>query len=260
MKKILKLNHQAAELVRAGKKTSTWRLDDDKDLRVNDHISFIDKVNSKDPSTWQEFGDTVITSIIEKRFGDLTAVNFEGSENYSTNDEMIKAFQRFYGENIDYNSPVKIIHFDPLAVSPNKAKILGLPTEVRLYADGGSRGNPGPSAGGFAILDMDDNVVKKSGKYLGITTNNQAEYHSLKGGVEAAREIGAKRVHVFMDSLLVVNQMKGIYKIKNRDLWPIHQAIKQIITAFEEINFTHIPRELNKLADSIVNETLDNVK
>ncbi len=260
MNKILKLNHQAAELIRLGKKTSTWRLNDDKDLRVNDHISFVDKVNSKDPKTWVEFGDTIVTSIIEKRFGDLTSSNFEGSENYSTNDEMIKAFQRYYGENIDYNSPVKIIHFDPLIISPKKAQTLGLPTEIKLYADGGSRGNPGPSAGGFAILDMADNVVKKSGKYLGVTTNNQAEYHSLKGGVEAAREIGAKRVHVFMDSLLVVNQMKGIYKIKNRDLWPIHQAIKKIITEFDEISFTHIPRELNKLADSIVNETLDSLK
>ncbi len=132
--------------------------------------------------------------------------------------------------------------------------------ELKLYADGGSRGNPGPSAGGFALLDMEENVVKSSGKYLGITTNNQAEYHSLKGGLEAARDIHARVVHVFMDSLLVVNQMKGIYKIKNRDLWPIHQAIKHLLANFEQVTFTHVPRELNKLADSIVNETLDSHK
>lgn len=258
MNKVLKLNHRAAELVREGKKTSTWRLNDDKDLRVNDRISFIDKVVPGDENSWEEFGDTVITSILEKRFGDLTSNNFEGSENYSTNDEMIKAFQRYYGENIDYNAPVKIIHFDPLIVGASKARKLGYPTEIKIYTDGGSRGNPGPSAGGFAILDMSDNVVKKSGKYLGITTNNQAEYHSLKGGIEAARDMGATKVHVFMDSLLVINQMKGLYKIKNRDLLPIHQAIKKIVSGFTEIDFTHVPRELNKLADSIVNETLDN--
>lgn len=258
MNKVLKINHNAAELIRQGKKTSTWRLNDDKDLRVNDHISFIDKVSPSDKKSWAEFGDTVVTSILEKRFGDLTAFNFEGSENYATNDEMIKAFQRFYGENIDYNAPVKIIHFDPLVPGEDKAKTMGLPEEIKIYTDGGSRGNPGPSAGGFAILDMADNVVRKSGKYLGITTNNQAEYHSLKGGIEAARDMGARRVHIFMDSLLVINQMKGIYKIKNRDLLPIHQAIKQIISGFIEIDFTHIPRELNKLADSIVNEALDN--
>jgi len=131
------------------------------------------------------------------------------------------------------------------------------PTEVKLYGDGGSRGNPGPSAGGFALLDMDDNVLVKSGKYLGITTNNQAEYHSLKGGLEAALAMGARTVHVYMDSMLVVNQMKGIFKVKNRDLWPIHDAIKQLLSQFKHVDFTHVPRELNKLADSIVNETLD---
>lgn len=130
-------------------------------------------------------------------------------------------------------------------------------TEAKMYADGGSRGNPGPSAGGYAILDMENNVVITSGKYLGITTNNQAEYHSLKGGVEEAVRRGVRILHVYMDSLLVVNQMKGIYKIKNRDLWPIHQAIKELMVNFDSITFTHVPREMNKLADSIVNDTLD---
>ena len=131
------------------------------------------------------------------------------------------------------------------------------PKEVKLYADGGSRGNPGPSAGGYVILDMDDSVLVKNGKYLGVTTNNQAEYHSLKGGLEQAIKMGCRTVHVYMDSLLVVNQMKGIYKIKNRDLWPIHQAIKELIPQFESVHFQHVPRELNKLADAAVNETLD---
>lgn len=129
--------------------------------------------------------------------------------------------------------------------------------EAKMYADGGSRGNPGPSAGGFAILDMENNVVITSGKYLGITTNNQAEYHSLKGGVEEAVKLKVRELHVYMDSLLVVNQMKGIYKIKNRDLWPIHQAIKELLPKFDKVTFQHVPREMNKLADSIVNETLD---
>ncbi len=130
-------------------------------------------------------------------------------------------------------------------------------TEVKVFADGGSRGNPGPSAGGFVILDMADSVVKKSGKYLGITTNNQAEYHSIKGGLEAALAMGARSVHVFMDSMLVVNQMKGIFKVRNRDLWPIHEAIKALLPSFKQVEFTHVPREYNKLADAMVNETLD---
>lgn len=131
--------------------------------------------------------------------------------------------------------------------------------EIKLFTDGGSRGNPGPSAGGYVILDMADIVVKKSGKYLGITTNNFAEYHSLKGGLEAAIAMGARTVHVYMDSLLVINQMKGIYKIKNKELLPIHQAVRGLLPAFDQVQFTHVPREFNKLADAAVNEVLDGI-
>ena len=129
--------------------------------------------------------------------------------------------------------------------------------KAKLYTDGGSRGNPGPSAGGFVILDLENNVVESNGKYLGITTNNQAEYHSLKGGVEMAIKMGIRELDVYMDSLLVINQMKGIFKIRNRDLWPIHDAIIKMLPKFKKITFTHVPRELNKLADAVVNETLD---
>ncbi len=130
-------------------------------------------------------------------------------------------------------------------------------SSAKLYADGGSRGNPGHSAGGFVVLDMEDNVLLENGKYLGIRTNNQAEYHSLKGGMEAAIQMGVSELDVFMDSLLVVNQMKGIYKIRNIDLAAIHEAIKLLIPEFKKVTFTHVPRALNKLADAQVNKVLD---
>lgn len=131
-------------------------------------------------------------------------------------------------------------------------------TEVQLYADGGSRGNPGPSASGFVLLDMGGKVVHEQGVCLGITTNNQAEYQALKLGLEAALEhFQAREVHVYMDSMLVVNQMKKIFKVKNRDLWPIHDAITQLLPRFEEVSFDHVPRELNRLADAQVNKALD---
>ena len=66
-----------------------------------------------------------------------------------------------------------------------------------------------------------------------------------------------KEVEVYLDSLLVVNQMKGIFKVKNRDLWPIHDAIKGLLDKFEHVSFTHVPREFNKLADAAVNRALD---
>ncbi|HSX27215.1 MAG TPA: 4a-hydroxytetrahydrobiopterin dehydratase [Patescibacteria group bacterium] len=130
-------------------------------------------------------------------------------------------------------------------------------TEIKLYADGGSRGNPGPSASGFVLLDMDDNIIFKTGVYLGITTNNQAEYQALKFGLEQAQKLGAREVMVFMDSLLVINQLKGIFKVKNRDLWPIYVAIQERAKNFKKVTYQHVPRELNKLADAEVNTTLD---
>lgn len=129
--------------------------------------------------------------------------------------------------------------------------------EIKLYADGGSRGNPGHSASGYVLTDMDENILLKSGVYIGITTNNQAEYQALKFGLEQADKLGAREVHVYMDSLLVVNQMKGIFKVRNRDLWPIYEAIKDLATKFKKVTYQHIPRELNKLADAEVNTTLD---
>ena len=81
-----------------------------------------------------------------------------------------------------------------------------------IYADGGSRGNPGPSASGFVIMNEQEHVIHEGGMYLGITTNNQAEYHGVRLGLEKALEMGARTVDFRLDSLLVVNQMNGIYQ------------------------------------------------
>ncbi|MCA9325769.1 reverse transcriptase-like protein [Candidatus Saccharibacteria bacterium] len=129
--------------------------------------------------------------------------------------------------------------------------------KVKIFADGGSRGNPGPSASGYVVMDKEDNILVDEGLYLGVTTNNQAEYTALKIALEKAAEMHAEEVEVYMDSLLVVNQMKGIFKVKNRDLWPIHDAIKQLLPKFQKVSFGHVPRELNKAADAAVNRALD---
>jgi ribonuclease HI len=129
--------------------------------------------------------------------------------------------------------------------------------KVKVFADGGSRGNPGPSASGFVILNMEDKVLVDKGVYLGITTNNQAEYTALKLALEECLKMNVHEVQVYMDSMLVVNQMRGIFKIKNRELWPIHDAIKRLADQFQDISFQHVPREFNKLADAAVNRALD---
>lgn len=149
---------------------------------------------------------------------------------------------------------------DSIVGQPESAKTKSLeprPEEVKVFADGGSRGNPGPSASGFVVMDMEDNVLVDKGVYLGVTTNNQAEYTALKLALEECLKMGAIQVEVYMDSLLVVNQLKGIFKVKNRDLWPLHDAIMQLTKKFKHVNFSHVPREFNKLADAAVNRAMD---
>lgn len=129
--------------------------------------------------------------------------------------------------------------------------------KVIIYSDGGSRGNPGPSAAGYVIMDHNQDVIDQGGEYLGVTTNNQAEYQGVRIGLEKALSLGIKRVDFRIDSMLVVNQMNGVYKIKNRELWPINERIRGLMTEFEKVTFSHVRREFNQLADGMVNRTLD---
>lgn len=126
-----------------------------------------------------------------------------------------------------------------------------------IYSDGGSRGNPGPSASAYIIMDSNEQIITEAGAYLGVTTNNQAEYKAVKQALEKARQINLKNIDCRLDSSLVVNQLNGIYKIKNSDLWPIYEDIKSLMTHFEKITFSHVRREFNQLADVLVNKTLD---
>lgn len=131
------------------------------------------------------------------------------------------------------------------------------PEAITVYTDGGSRGNPGPSAAGYVMVNHLDDVIDEGGEYLGITTNNQAEYHGVRLGLERAIAAGHKILHFKIDSMLVVNQLNGIYKIKNRDLWPVHERIRELMKSVDRITFNHVPREFNQLADGMVNKTLD---
>lgn len=126
-----------------------------------------------------------------------------------------------------------------------------------VYSDGGSRGNPGHSAAAYVIETQQGQILERGGLYLGITTSAQAEYHGLRIGLERALELGYKNIEYRLDSLMVVNQMKGIYTIKNRELWPINERIVDLLTQFEQVRFTHVRREFNTIADGEVNRILD---
>jgi ribonuclease HI len=128
--------------------------------------------------------------------------------------------------------------------------------ELKFFTDGGSRGNPGPSASGIVILTMKDEVVENFGVYLGVTTNNIAEWTAVKLAFEAVAKYQPKRVHAYMDSELVCKQLNGQYRVKHPGLQPIYREVIELAKQYE-VTFEHVYREKNKLADAQVNLEID---
>jgi ribonuclease H / adenosylcobalamin/alpha-ribazole phosphatase len=130
--------------------------------------------------------------------------------------------------------------------------------KVRIEADGGSRGNPGPAGFGAVVFTGDRSaVLAESKRAIGRATNNVAEYRGLIAGLEEARELGADEVAVFMDSKLVVEQLSGRWKVKHPDLIPLFERARALADGFGAINFEWIPREQNSHADRLANEAMD---
>lgn len=139
---------------------------------------------------------------------------------------------------------------------------------LKLYVDGAARGNPGQAGAGMALYDDTDQLIASSGSYLGPSlTNNRAEYMALILGLEFAKECSSKNqdaknqesdLQVFSDSELMVQQMKGVYKVKHPDLKPLHDEARQRVKNFRRVQFQHVPREKNRMADQLANEAIDN--
>lgn len=132
--------------------------------------------------------------------------------------------------------------------------------ELDIYTDGGSRGNPGPAGIGVVLYNSDGLAVEKVSEFIGEATNNQAEYNALIVGLQEAQNFKAKSVHCYLDSELVVKQLKGQYKVKNKNMKPLFTIVQGLIKNFESVKFSHVPREKNKEADRLVNEALDKEK
>lgn len=129
--------------------------------------------------------------------------------------------------------------------------------EATLFADGGSRGNPGPAASGAVLVSPDGTVVREVGQFLGVATNNVAEWNALAIGLEAALEDGLRNIAVRMDSELVVKQLSGEYRVKHPDLQPLHRRVVSLLRKFEHVDVRHVRRKENALADAVVNRVLD---
>jgi len=133
-------------------------------------------------------------------------------------------------------------------------------SHLKIFTDGGSRGNPGPAASGAVLYAEDGEVVATASKYLGKDTNNQAEYTAIIIGLEKAKSLGAETIELCMDSELAVKQLKGEYKVKNPEIAKRFLEVKNLIVQFDHVKIKHVRRELNKAADALVNKVLDEQK
>ena len=129
--------------------------------------------------------------------------------------------------------------------------------KATLYADGGSRGNPGPAASGAVLYDEQGNVVEEIGKFLGVATNNVAEWTALLEGLKAALALGFDEIAIRLDSELVVKQLSGAYRVKHPGLIPLHAQAKSLLRKFSAVDVRHVPRKANAAADAVVNQVLD---
>jgi ribonuclease HI len=132
---------------------------------------------------------------------------------------------------------------------------------MRVYTDGGSRGNPGPAAIGVVLCDDYDRVVTTVRERIGRATNNQAEYRAVLKGLELVSHRVNERIDFFSDSELVVRQLNGAYRVKNKALKPLHDRVVKLASGFKKVVFTHLPRSNRfiSMADEMVNAALDGV-
>jgi len=129
--------------------------------------------------------------------------------------------------------------------------------KIKIFTDGGARGNPGPAGIGIVITDDKGKVIKKHAEFIGRATNNQAEYKALIKGLELAKELNPQEVNCYLDSELVVKQMKQEYRVKDKDLQPLFIKAWNAGIKLKKVSYHHIGRELNSEADMLLNLELD---
>jgi ribonuclease HI len=129
--------------------------------------------------------------------------------------------------------------------------------KARLFTDGGARGNPGPAAYGFVLETDDGTVLAAEGQAIGVATNNVAEYSGLVAGLRKALELHVPEVEVVSDSELLVKQMRGEYRVKNEALRALFVEASTLARNLQSVEYRHVKRAHNELADRLVNEALD---
>jgi ribonuclease HI len=131
------------------------------------------------------------------------------------------------------------------------------PDAVVAYIDGGARGNPGPAGYGVRIERPDGSLIDEFSRSIGIATNNVAEYRGLVAALEWVKAEGLRAVHIRSDSLLLVQQMLGNYKVRNLGLLPLHAEARALARAIGRVTYEHVRRENNAHADRLANTAMD---
>lgn len=154
---------------------------------------------------------------------------------------------------------MSVLEIENGKVTSGRISSRGAANGVAINVDGASRGNPGPSGIGYCIHDSNGKIIERKGEFIGFATSRMAEYYAMRKGIERAVELGYSTVHFYSDSLMVVNQLNGIFRVKNQDIAPVYREIQQKLSHFEAVSFTHIPRNQNLIADSEANAAIDEI-
>jgi ribonuclease HI len=150
--------------------------------------------------------------------------------------------------------------FSDAATDAKPATAPGAAAAYRANIDGGSRGNPGPSAYGVIIRDPKGEIVARLKKYIGRMTNNVAEYYGLIAALDYVESQGIRALRIESDSELLVKQMKGLYKVRSEELAPLYERAKKMTSALDSFRIDHVYREQNREADALANQAMDEVE
>lgn len=145
------------------------------------------------------------------------------------------------------------------AAATNISSFRNTANSATVYVDGASRGNPGPAGIGYYIVDENGRMIKRGGEFVGFATSRVAEYYALREGIEQALELGFKTVRFVSDNLMMVNQMNGIFQVKNADIKEIYDSVRKMIAKFDNVAFVHVSRLQNSAADKEANLAVDKI-
>ncbi len=152
-----------------------------------------------------------------------------------------------------------VIEIEEGKTASSRTSPRGTAHAVTINVDGASRGNPGPAGIGYVIYDNSGKIIEQGGEFIGFATSRVAEYLAMRKGVNRALELGYKSAKFISDNLMVVNQLSGIFSIKNQDIMPIYRDIVAKMDEFDAISFKHVPRSQNAIADHAANLAIDQI-